>query len=228
MNAIMYYLCSILINQLNFLDKNSNTEQRILQAAIAVFLRDGYDGARMQQIAQEAGMNQALIHYYFRSKEKLFEKIFSEKMKDFLPRVHALFFSPDLTFVEKLELYIENYMELLKNNPFVPRFMACNAHKYPAFMALLPTDFAESMLAYFRIEIESGRIRQVDPRQFFLSLLGMCIVPFAFRPVVSQIMHLDEAGFDALLRERTEEIKEYIRRILIPTHFNQTVNHGKS
>ncbi len=198
------------------MDKNINTEQKILQAATKVFIRDGYDGARMQEIADEAGMNKALIHYYFKSKEKLFERIFLEKRNDFLPKMSALFFSADLNFIEKIELYVENYMQLLVKNPFLPRFLACNAHKHPNFMEMLPAESVQGMLTYFELEITSGKIKKVDPRQFMISILGMCIFPFVFRNVISHIMQMDEQGFEQLIQVRSVEIKQYVRSILTP------------
>lgn len=210
------YLCLKLTKQLNHLDKNINTEEKILQAAIKIFMRDGYDGARMQEIADEAGMNKALIHYYFKSKEKLFEKIFLEKRNDFLPRINALFFSVELSFIEKMELYVENYMMLLLKNPYLPKFLACNAHKHPNFMDMLPSEFVQGLLTYFELEITSGRIRKVDPRQFMISVLGMCIFPFAFRNVMSHIMQMGEEDFERLIQARSAEVKQYVRCILTP------------
>lgn len=198
------------------MDKNINTEEKILQAAIKIFMRDGYDGARMQEIADEAGMNKALIHYYFKSKEKLFEKIFLEKRNDFLPRINALFFSVELTFIEKMELYVENYMMLLMKNPYLPKFLICNAHKHPNFMEMMPSEFVRGLLTYFELEITSGRIRKVDPRQFMISVIGMCIMPFAFRNVISHIMQMGEADFEQLIQTRSTEVKQYVRCILTP------------
>lgn len=198
------------------MDKNINTEQKILQAAIKVFIQNGFDGARMQQIADEAGMNKALIHYYFKNKENLFERIFLEKRNDFLPKMNAMFFSKDLDFIEKMELYVENHMLLLQKNPYLPKFLACNAHKHPKVMDLLPSEFAEGILAYFELEIAAGRVRKVDPRQFMISMLAMCIFPFAFKNVISHIIKLDENGYEQLMQARSKEVKQYIRMILTP------------
>ena len=99
--------------------KKDNTEEKILNAAQRVFVEKGMDGARMQEIANEAGINKALLHYYFRTKQKLFEAIFKKVFKSILPNIMEMVHS-DLPIEKKLEIFIEKYIELLLKNPFVP------------------------------------------------------------------------------------------------------------
>src|ERR1044071_6846198 len=101
---------------------DSNTEERILEAAKTAFMKYGLYGARMQDIADAAGINKALLHYYFRSKEKLFETIFIEVVKDFLPRINELFES-NKTVTEKIEMFCAAYIDQIRKTPYLPVFI---------------------------------------------------------------------------------------------------------
>ena len=89
-----------------------STEDKIFAAAEKIFLRDGYAGSRMQDIADLAGINKALLHYYFRSKDKLFERIFDKKAGVMFPAMEELF-EIEMPFTDLLCIYVEKYMELL-------------------------------------------------------------------------------------------------------------------
>src|SRR6478672_10927133 len=102
--------------------KDETAEARILTAARKVFIAKGMAGARMQDIADEAGINKALLHYYFRSKEKLFEQIFKELSFQFLPRVNAIFES-DKPLFEKIEMFCCEYISKMIENPFIQLFI---------------------------------------------------------------------------------------------------------
>ena len=110
--------------------KDLTTEERILTAARQVFLSRGMDGARMQDIADEAGINKALLHYYFRSKDQLFERIFLEVANAFLPKVFAILDS-DLTLFEKIERFCKEYISQVMTTPYVPIFILNEINRQP-------------------------------------------------------------------------------------------------
>src|SRR5436309_11093265 len=99
--------------------KDQSAEEKIIAAARKVFLSKGMDGARMQDIADEAGINKALLHYYFRSKDKLFEHIFMEVVAAFLPRIFAILES-EATLFEKIEQFCSEYIGQEIKTPYVP------------------------------------------------------------------------------------------------------------
>src|SRR5215831_5817845 len=103
-----------------------NTEKRILAAAKKVFLTKGMDGARMQDIADAAGINKALLHYYFRSKEKLFEKIFTEAMSGLFPKINSILESEQTVF-EKIEMICGEYIDQIQQTPYLPMFILSEA-----------------------------------------------------------------------------------------------------
>ena len=102
--------------------KKQNTEDKIVEAAKTVFIQKGMDGARMQQIADEAGINKALLHYYFRTKNKLFEKIFSLVFRDIF-EVLEMAVMKELSFEQFLEQFVTEYINLLKRKPYIPQFV---------------------------------------------------------------------------------------------------------
>src|SRR5438874_9015673 len=102
--------------------KDENTEERILTAAKKVFLKEGMAGARMQDIADEAGINKALLHYYFHNKEKLFDVIFMEAAQKLFPKISFIFES-DLPVLEKIEHFADEYITVILENPYLPLFV---------------------------------------------------------------------------------------------------------
>lgn len=190
-------------------------EARILAAAEEVFMRDGFDGARMQVIAEAAGINKAMLHYYFRSKEKLFEQVLQKRIGSFLPQVTAAFTSKQ-TLEERIEAFVDAYLKLLTANPQLPMFILFSIYRNPKFVELLPRTMFEVVTAYFSGEILAGRLKKVDPGHFLLSLLSMCIFPYIARPVASHMMQKDQHDYDAFLAQRKSEIMQIIHAMTQP------------
>ena len=111
-------------------EKDKSTEEKILDAARKVFVQKGLDGARMQDIADEAGINKALLHYYFRTKDKLFEMIFMETVGKIFPRFEMILLS-DMDFFEKIRQIVSSYIEVIIHNPYLPLFVLNEMNKQP-------------------------------------------------------------------------------------------------
>ncbi len=190
-----------------------DNEDRILQSAEKIFIRDGYNGARMKAIADDAKVNKAMLHYYFKSKDKLFQKIFLAKISFFLPKIGAIFFS-DKGILEKLDAFVDAYMDLLIANPNIPAFIINTVNKYPDFIRVFPKDVLQGVISYIEVEVEAGRIKQVDARQFLISVIAMCVFPFAARPILRHVMSLEGELMDEFFVLRKKEVKTYIRAIL--------------
>lgn len=208
------------------MDKSDNqkqkTEELILEAAKKVFLQKGMHGARMQDIADEAGINKAMLHYYFRSKEKLFEIIFLEMFGKLMPRVQEILGS-HRTVVEKLELFVESYLDLLLENPYVPIFIINEMHKNPDLLIQklklnnghgFP-NLPEFLLQVQR-EVQEGKIRAVEPLQLMLNVVAMCVFPFLGKPMLQHIAALDDATYLQLMRQRKASIIHFLRMALTP------------
>ena len=161
--------------------KKDNTEEKILNAAQEVFIQKGMDGSRMQEIADHAGINKALLHYYFRTKQKLFEAIFKKVFKHVFPKIEMLILS-DKPIEEKLGTFIEKYIDVLLMNPYLPTFIIKEMHRDPDFLASVMKSqgiHPEHIINVFEKEMEAGRIRKMNPQDLMINVLGLCIFPFA-------------------------------------------------
>jgi TetR/AcrR family transcriptional regulator len=194
-----------------------STEEKIIRAAEKVFMKEGYDGARMQEIANEAGINKALLHYYFRSKDKLFEKIFREKFSTFFPTLGGVL-EMELSFTNKLCLFVERYLKLLIDNPYVPYFIVTNIHKKNNVQLLhdFPKNFTKGLERAYHADLAAGNVKTLDIRQFQISVLSMCIFPFLGKPIIKEVFQMTDDAYTTFLQERTAEIQRYIQIILAP------------
>lgn len=190
-----------------------DAERRILDAARRVFMRRGTDGARMQEIAAEAGVNQALLHYYFRSKDRLAERVFLDAAGQLFSAL-APAVSADAPIEVLVEQFVHHYIDIVRQHPFIPGYVVSELHHHPERAPDLLSRVtgsangavARAALEGFRAKlaarVAAGTMRAVEPRQFLVSVVGTVVFPFLARPVLSAAMRLDEAGFDAFLDER--------------------------
>lgn len=192
---------------------DKNTEQKILNAAKTVFVKYSYEGASMQKIATEAGINKALLHYYFRNKEKLFQAAFIDIFKQFMPELQQ-FFQLEVDFFEKIRKFVESYLKLLQTQPMVPIFILQEINRNPDILFKLitqaginPDFFVKQALS----EIEKGTIIRIDPRHLFINILALCIFPFAARPLMQRVFFdNDQDNYENFLQERKKEVSEFV------------------
>lgn len=199
--------------------KKDNTEDKIIDAATDVFVQKGMDGARMQEIADRAGINKALLHYYFRSKEKLFDAIFTKLVGIAFPRIGQILFS-DLPLSEKIEQVIDTYLDLLIKYPFLPAFIIkeMNRDATPFFCFIERSGFsAEPIIRMLYEAMERGEIRKMKPEHLMVNIIALCVFPFAARPM---IRHVAFRGSDAelkkFLEERKTEVKQFVLKAIQP------------
>lgn len=195
-------------------ESKQSTEEQIFEAAKKVFGRKGLDGARMQEIADEAGINKSLLHYYFRSKEKLFEAVFIDIFQSFFPKAMAIMANPESSLEERIERFVHVYISLFQENPYIPGFMV---HE-------LTTGGAEKVIRMFKEsgiqpevffrqiqkEIDREKIIPVQPVHLVVNMLSMCIFPFIGRPILSGFLFQDPLKYDQFLEERKKEVSQFI------------------
>lgn len=193
--------------------KKDNTEDKILEAAQTVFIQKGMDGSRMQEIADEAGINKALLHYYFRTKQKLFEAIFNKVFKQIFPNLEA-FISSDLPIEEKLGTFIDKYISLLLKNPFLPAFILKEIHRDPEFLASVIKSTGvnpNALFSMFEKEMDTGKIKRMNPKDLLINILAMSIFPVVTKPLM-QIMFFenDKKAYNDFLVKRKKTVKDFI------------------
>jgi AcrR family transcriptional regulator len=192
---------------------SSETEQRILEAARQEFIRFGYDGTSIQQIADVAHINKSLVHYYFRSKDRLFDQIFVQAFQSFVPKIEEVF-SADIPITEIIERIIGNYIDLLQENSFLPSFILHEINQHPDKIYELmhsarvnPAIFLKSIQA----EIDKGVLRPVDPRHLFINIIALCLFPFVGRPILQRIFFQGNgSAYDKFMEERKKEITQFV------------------
>ena len=193
--------------------KKDNTEEKILAAAQIVFVKKGMDGARMQEIANEASINKALLHYYFRTKEKLFEAIFRTVFSQILPDIKT-FIVADKSIEVKLELFIDKYISLLQKNPYLPTFILREINRDPGILVSIFRELGfnpKALFSMFEKEMDAGKIRKMDPRDLMINILGLSIFPFAARPLLQNMLfENDKKAYTDFLERRKITIKEFI------------------
>ncbi|MDD2303415.1 MAG: helix-turn-helix domain containing protein [Prolixibacteraceae bacterium] len=193
--------------------KKDSTEDKILEAAKNVFVAKGMEGARMQEIADEAGINKALLHYYFRSKEKLFEAIFSKIIQFAFPEITRIAQSNE-PFISKIEQVVDAYIDLLIKHPFIPGFIMKELNRDPSGLFKLVVKFGLNPQVIFdqiQLAMDRDEIIQMQPRHLAANIISMCIFPFAARPLVSFVLFKDDqVALDAFYAERAEVIKKFV------------------
>lgn len=194
-------------------NQEHDTEARIYEAARRVFVRKGMQGARMQEIADEANINKALLHYYFRSKQKLFDAVFKDVFRRFFPKVQDLWLS-DIPFFDKIEAFIDNYLHVLNENPFLPSFILHETSQNPERISGMVKEIGINpmpLLAEIQKEVEKGTIRPIDPRHFIVNLLGLCLFAFVGKPLLQAVMFHDNSDeYNIFLDQRAQKIKTFV------------------
>lgn len=207
--------------------RDGDTEQRILDAAHRVFVRTGTAGARTQEIAKEAGVNSALLHYYFRSKDRLAEAVFHRAAAQLMPAVVGVLVS-DRSLPDKVTAIIEIELDRLSRTPYLPAYIISELAHHPERIAQLisaltgsqPEALGRKLLRIvseqINEEVRAGRMRPISPEQFMVNLLSLCIFPFAARPMIGALMGLDDKAFARFIRERRETLPGFFLNAVRP------------
>ncbi len=197
------------------IDKKENTEEKIIDAARSVFIKKGMDGARMQEIADEAGINKALLHYYFRSKEKLFDAILGKIIKVAFPKISGIMVS-DADFKTKLVQAIDAYLDIFFKHPYLPAFVLKEVSRDPnVFIKIIVKRGLNPKLVFKIIEdaMDRGEIVKMKPQHLVINIIGLCVFPFAARPIIEFVaFDEDKKATDQFFKERKAVIKEFVLR----------------
>ena len=202
---------------LNYMDKvkiEKSTEEKILASAKIVFISKGMQGARMQDIADAAGINKALLHYYFRSKEKLFEVIFLEAAQKLFPKINSIFES-DIPLFQKIENFAEEYITIMSENPYLPLFVLNEVSQDPEIFIQkmwgkqnLPKP--KKFLDQIEKEVRKGTIKKISPLHLLINLISLSIFPFVAKPMIQFTLGLDELQFRNVMEQRKKEVSKFI------------------
>lgn len=194
--------------------KDKNTEQLILQTARKIFIQKGLAGARMQDIADQAGYNKALVHYYFTSKKKLFDLVFEQEFGNFFSNLAGIV-SSDLPLFEKIESIVSLDIERLGQFPGLPNFVLNEMSRNPeVILKKLKKIPVEKVLGGFQkqinVEVKKGTIKKITADQLFINIQSLCIFPFLAKPMIKGLMQFDDKAYMAMIHKRKKEVAQFI------------------
>jgi len=193
--------------------KDKNTENQILNAAKNIFQRKGMDGSRMQEIADEAGINKALLHYYYRSKQLLFEAVFKTAFSMLAPQLNKII-NDDSNLFDKIKKFTNNYISFVIKHPYLPNFIFQELNRNPDFVIKLQKDKDFPNIEKFKKQIDDcaakGIIRPIKAEQLFINILALNIFPFIGAPLLKGFIEVNHDEYQKLMNERKEEVATFI------------------
>lgn len=192
---------------------SQDTEEQILNAAKDVFQQKGKDGARMQEIADKAGINKAMLHYYYRSKQLLFEAVFSSAFSLLAPQLNKIL-NDDSSIEEKVRSFTHNYISFISKHPYLPNFVIQELNRNPKFIEKIQQNSAFPSLEKFEnqvaLEVEQGILKPTDGKQLFINIISMNIFPFIATPLIKGLTQVDDKGFQGLMEARKNALSDFI------------------
>ncbi len=188
-----------------------STEERIRRAAARVFTQKGYEATKTRDIAEAANISIASLHYYFRSKEKLFQLVIQESLAEFSKKIDETLNS-ELPLHEKIQRFVVVYIDFLKEKPFLPMFILSEAQRNAERLHHMMNDTAAMPRLQQQIDqlVVEGVIRPISMEHFFSNLIGLVVFPFISKPLMKIKTGIDEAGYQRMLEERKTIVPEMI------------------
>ncbi len=200
------------------MEKDITTEEKIKEAARKIFLQKGFAGTRTRDIAEEAGINLALLNYYYRSKEKLFEIVMEESLKQLFLKIILTLNDKSTDLSSKINIAVDLYIDILKNNPNLPLFILseiqANPEKFKKKIGFSNVSFHDvEIIKQIKIQLDSIGL-EISPLHIVVNLISMTIFPFAAKPLLKIVGNMDETAFNHFLEERRVLIPLWIKSIL--------------
>ncbi|HPE83863.1 MAG: TetR/AcrR family transcriptional regulator [Aequorivita sp.] len=194
-------------------NKNHDTEGQILSAAENIFQKKGMDGARMQEIADEAGINKAMLHYYYRSKQLLFEAVFTNAFSLLAPQLNKIL-NDDSSIEDKVKNFTHNYISFISKHPYLPNFIIQELNRNPKFFEKIQRNAAFPTLEKFKNqvnqEVEKGILKPINGEQLFINIISLNIFPFVATPLIKGFLKIENKAFKKMMEERKVSVSEFI------------------
>jgi AcrR family transcriptional regulator len=199
-------------------ENDKQTEEKIFEAATDVFVEKGMDGARMQDIATHAGINKALLHYYYRTKEQLFNAVFEMIARKIFKRF-APVFDENLTLEQKIRFFFREHISFLQANPSLPGFLLNEVNRNPERIKKLlkNVDFDTFWLRLYdqhKEELDRYNITKDSMPQLMISIAALSVFPFAARGILEGILDKTGHNFNEYMEERKEYVAEFVIRAI--------------
>jgi AcrR family transcriptional regulator len=193
--------------------KEENTELEILNAAKEVFQEKGMAGSRMQEIADKARINKSMLHYYYRSKQLLFEAVFKNVFRLLAPQLNKIL-NDDSELFEKIRNFSNNYISFVIGHPYLPNFVIQELNKNPDFIEKMRIEKDFPRIEKFRAQVEDaitrGIIKPISAEQLFINIMSLNIFPFIAAPLLQGLINVEEKEYWELMERRKTEVADFI------------------
>lgn len=198
-------------------------EQAILETAERLFLEKGFASTSTTQIAKAVGCNQALVHYYFRTKDNLFNTIFESKFKLFFQKIFDTTQLENMSFTDKIKHIVETHFDLLAENPKIPILILNELARQPEQIKVLrdklhtlPEKLFSLMNRELELEIEAGRIKKIQFVDIVVTIVSLNVALFTMLPVASSVIQLTEEQQKFMMAHRRSENVNVVLSYLKP------------
>ena len=199
-----------------------NMEQAILEKATELFLQKGFKATSTTEIAREVGCNQALVHYYFRTKERLFEAVFKQKIKFFVGALLDIGYE-DIPFLQKLEKKIRSHFDAIASAPRLPLFflteLSANPDRIESIKQAvgdLPEKAIKRLEDELNLEIEKGTIREVSVKDLLMTIVSLNVMAFMLLPMFKVMTGITDPEYQSFLQMRRAENVRIVLKSLEP------------
>ena len=194
-----------------------DVETKILEAATVVFIQKGLAGASMKDIADEAGISRTSLHYYYRSKDKLFDTVFEHVVGALILQQRNII-NEDMLLSEKMEKFVDGYMDFMLDNPNCVSFIVHDLNATPERMIKLILSLnlnIDKLKKQIETEMNNQQQSEFDVAQFWASLIGMCIMPFVFKPMIIKFfLNESEDRFREFIKDRKQHILDFLMKYI--------------
>lgn len=192
--------------------KDNTTETKIAEAAEKVFLQKGIAGARMQEIADAAGINKALLHYYFRNKQTLFDYVFEKVFQTFAEALREVFATEE-TLEVQIRNFIQRYLQIFEEKPGIPLFIQTELYRNPQLVerfTLLESVFeAQNLRKRIAQKVSEGEWKHIRVADFLTNLIGLCVYPYLAQPLLQRAFQMDESEYHNFLIARENTVYRF-------------------
>lgn len=191
-------------------------EKKILESAKELFLQNGYEAVSTTQVAKKAGCNQALVHYYYRTKQKLFKIIFQEEIERMFMRLKEIP-QDDISIEDFVSKVIDTQLEFMKENKNAPLFLIGELRNNPEILELLPENMSQyskeilnRMRAFIKLKQSKGELQAIDVEDLLLDILSLNVFPIMTQSFFLKVWGMTPQEQNTFLEKRKEHIKKVI------------------
>ncbi len=204
--------------------KKKSTEDKILESAKKIFYQKGLKGARMQEIADDAGVNKAMLHYYFRSKTKLFDKVFEQSVQGVTPLLMNVFLKKS-DLESKIKHLVEMLIDLFLKEPYFSNFIVNELSQNPDKLYRNIMDAEGGLIGQvipvinqqIQVAIEKGIVKNnIKSAELILNIMSLCLLPIMTQTVLQQTLDIDDARMQRFMEKRKQTVTDFVLAAIKP------------